>query len=68
LATDAFPQKAEREGKAWVAEQTAPAQVNVNGSWHHQSWGQLVLVRHEGSRDITGTGSGYDLFRGTPTA
>jgi hypothetical protein len=62
FATVAFPQKVEREGKAWLAEQTAPAEVNVNGSWHDKSWGQLVLSQREGSRDFTGTGAGYDLL------
>jgi len=62
FATLAFAQKVETVGKSWLAEQTAPAEVSVNGSWQSKEWGTLVLVQHEGSRDFTGTGASYDLL------
>jgi len=62
FATLAFAQKVETVGKSWLAEQTAPAELNINGAWQSKEWGTLVLVQHEGSRDITGTGASYNLL------
>ena len=62
FATLAFAQKVETVGKSWLAEQTAPAELNVSGTWQSKEWRTVVLVQREGSRDVTGTGAGWDIL------
>jgi len=51
-----------REGRAWLDAYKDPAEVNVNGAWDSDEWGTLHLIQAEGSRDVTGTGAGYELI------
>src|SRR3954470_9722349 len=53
--------KVEVEGKAWLDSQKAPAEINVNGTWNSEEWGDLHLIQSEGSRDVTGNGDGYKI-------
>ena len=53
--------KVELEGKAWLDSQKAPAEINVNGTWNSEEWGDLHLIQPEGSRDVTGNGDGYKI-------
>lgn len=51
--------KVEVEGKAWLDSQKDPAEMNVNGAWSSEEWGDFHLVQSEGSRDVSGNGGGY---------
>jgi hypothetical protein len=53
--------KVEVEGKAWLDSQKDPAEINVNGAWGSEEWGDFHLLQAEGSRDVTGNGGGYDI-------
>ena len=53
--------KVEVEGKAWLDSQKAPPEINVNGTWNSEEWGDLHLIQPEGSRDVTGNGDGYKI-------
>ncbi len=62
LAAPLFGQKVDREGRIWLdAKQGAP-EVNVNGTWTSKAWGRVILNQKEGSRDIVGTGDGWDVL------
>ena len=51
----------DKEGKQWLAGYSEPAKVNVAGSWSAKEWGKVTLVQQQGSRDVTGTGDGWDI-------
>jgi len=51
----------EKQGKAWLDAQKDPAEVNVNGMWDSQAFGALSLNQATGSRDVDGSGGGYEL-------
>ena len=53
--------KVEVEGKAWLDSQKAPPEINVNGTWNSEEWGDLHLIQPEGSRDVSGNGDGYKI-------
>jgi hypothetical protein len=53
--------KVEVEGKAWLDEQKDPAEMNVNGSWESEEWGDFHLVQAEGSREVSGNGGDYQI-------
>src|SRR5256886_16212019 len=53
--------KVEVEGKAWLDSQKAPPEINVNGVWNSEEWGDLHLIQPEGSRDVSGNGDGYEI-------
>lgn len=49
------------KGKAWLSPHNEAAAINVNGKWHEKGWGKVVLNQAEGSRDVTGSGDGWDI-------
>ena len=49
------------KGKAWLDPHNEPATINVNGKWYEKAWGKVVLNQAEGSRDVTGSGDGWDI-------
>jgi hypothetical protein len=51
----------EVEGKAWLDAQKDPAEINVNGAWDSEEWGDFHLNQSEGSREVRGNGGGYEL-------
>jgi hypothetical protein len=53
--------KVEVEGKAWLDSQKAPPEINVNGVWSSEEWGDLHLIQPEGSRDVSGNGDRYEI-------
>jgi hypothetical protein len=53
--------KVEVEGKAWLDSQKDPAEINVNGAWDSEEWGDFHLTQAEGSRDVGGNGGGYQI-------
>jgi hypothetical protein len=57
----ASAQKVDVEGRAWLAQYTDAAQVNVNGTWNGGSWGKVVLQQAEGSREVAGRGDGWTI-------
>jgi hypothetical protein len=54
--------KVEVEGKAWLDAQKDPPEMNVNGVWDSEEWGDFHLTQAEGSRDVTGNGGGYHIM------
>ena len=63
FATVAFSRGATvaKEGRAWLAQFSEAATVDVNGTWHSKDWGDVRLVQEKGSRDLTGTGDGWEI-------
>jgi hypothetical protein len=61
LPTSLPAAKVEVEGKAWLDSQKAPPEINVNGVWDSEEWGDLHLIQPEGSRDVSGNGDGYNI-------
>ena len=53
--------KVEVEGKAWLDAQKDPPEMNVNGAWNSEEWGDFHLVQTEGSREVSGNGGGYQI-------
>jgi hypothetical protein len=51
----------ETKGKAWLDPHSEAAAINVNGEWHAQEWGKIVLNQAQGSRGVTGRGDGWDI-------
>ncbi|MGP8271307.1 MAG: hypothetical protein ACLQLH_14670 [Terracidiphilus sp.] len=50
----------EKQGKDWLDKQTDPAAINVSGTWGSE-FGELRLDQAAGSRDVSGSGGGYNL-------
>jgi len=48
-------------GKAWLDAQKDPPAMNVTGGWNSEEWGDLRLIQTQGSRDVSGDASGYEL-------
>jgi hypothetical protein len=61
LATPADAAKVDGRGREWLDEHKEPPQVNVTGSWQSPDWGTLKLTQAEGSRDVSGTDSRFEL-------
>jgi hypothetical protein len=55
-------QRVERRGQAWLDARTEPAEINVNGDWHAGQWGRVTLNQAQGSREVTGSGDGWDIL------
>ena len=51
----------EVEGKAWLDAQKDPPEMNVNGGWKSEEWGDFHLTQSEGSREVSGNGGGYQI-------
>jgi hypothetical protein len=51
----------EDKGKAWLDTQKDPAEINVNGGWDSEEWGVLHLSQTKESREVRGSGGGYEL-------
>ena len=54
--------KVEVEGKAWLDAQKDPPEMNVNGVWDSEEWGDFHLTQADGSRDVSGNGGGYHIM------
>ena len=54
-------QKLRTEGQAWLERFTEAPAVNVNGAWRSDDWGLVTLKHADGSRDVTGTGDGWEI-------
>jgi len=54
--------KVEVEGKAWLDAQKDPPEMNVNGAWNSEEWGDFHLTQPEGSGDVSGNGGGYQIM------
>ncbi|HKV80489.1 MAG TPA: serine/threonine-protein kinase [Candidatus Sulfotelmatobacter sp.] len=48
-------------GKAWLDAQKDSPAINVTGAWNSEEWGDLRLIQTQGSRDVSGNASGYEL-------
>ncbi|MGA2325953.1 MAG: hypothetical protein ABSH05_06660 [Bryobacteraceae bacterium] len=53
--------KVEKEGKWWLGTHTEAAAVNVTGEWHDKAWGRVTLSQAEGTRQVTGSGDGWNI-------
>lgn len=62
LAVPAAAQKTEDQAKAWLANYTQPAAINVHGVWQSKDWGSIVLSQAADSREVTGTGDEWDIM------
>jgi hypothetical protein len=60
FATNLGAGSLEKEGKEWLDKQTDPAAINVSGTWSSE-FGELRLDQVAGSRDVSGSGGGYNL-------
>jgi len=49
------------KGKAWLDSHSEAAAIDVNGVWYAKEWGKVFLNQTQGSRDLTGTGDGWDI-------
>ena len=49
------------KGKAWLAAHNDPAAINVKGDWYAKEWGKIILNQAEGSKDVTGSGDGWEI-------
>lgn len=56
-----YPQKEEKEGKAWLDAYTDPPALNVTAVWTGKDWGKVSLNQREGSRKVIGSGDGWDI-------
>jgi len=61
IPTSLTAAKVEVEGKAWLDAQKDPPEINVNGAWDSEEWGNFHLKQAEGSREVSGNGGGYDI-------
>jgi hypothetical protein len=61
LAVGLSARNLDTKGKAWLDAHSEAAAINVNGDWHAKEWGKIVLNQAQGSRDVTGTGDGWDI-------
>lgn len=61
LPTSLPAAKVEVEGKAWLDAQKDPPEMNVNGAWNSEEWGDFHLTQSEGSREVSGNGGGYQI-------
>jgi hypothetical protein len=62
LAFPAGAGKVEGAGRAWLDEHKDSPQVNVTGTWQSPDWGKtLNLTQAEGSRDVSGTDTKFEL-------
>jgi hypothetical protein len=60
FATSLSAGSLQEEGKAWLDAQKEPAAINVSGTWDSE-FGDLRLKQAVGSRDVEGSGGGYEL-------
>jgi len=61
LIAPAHGQRVAREGKAWLDTCSEPAGLNVTGMWRDPKWGNLTLSQHQGSRQVLGSGDGWNI-------
>lgn len=53
--------KVDKQGKTWLSAHSDPPTINVNGFWHDQAWGTIVLNQAEGKAEVTGRGDNWDV-------
>ena len=51
----------DKEGKEWLERFTGSAEINVNGVWYGENWGDITLDQPQGSREITGDGDLWEI-------
>lgn len=51
----------ENEAKTWLASYTEPAQINVDGIWHSDDWGTVILHQPKDLREVTGTADNSEI-------
>jgi len=61
LISTAFAQRADKEGKAWLDTCSEPSTLKLTGIWKDLKWGNLTFNQHEGSRQVIGSGDGWDI-------
>jgi hypothetical protein len=56
-------QDEDKQGKAWLASCAGDeaAALNVTGIWKTPSWGMISLNQRKESRNIVGSGDGWDI-------
>lgn len=54
-------QKVDKEGKAWLNTCADPVALNVTGVWRDAKWGNLSLTQHQDSRQVIGSGDGWNI-------
>ena len=60
FSTALYAGSLENQGKAWLDKQKDPVAINVSGVWESE-FGELRLDQATGSRDVSGSGGGYNL-------
>jgi hypothetical protein len=61
LAVSLSADNLKTKGKAWLDAHSEAAAIDVNGVWYAREWGKIVLNQAQGSRDLTGSGDGWDI-------
>jgi hypothetical protein len=61
LIAPAYGQRVDQEGKTWLGSCSEPAGLNVTGIWKDPKWGNITLSQHEGSRQVLGSGDGWNI-------
>jgi hypothetical protein len=62
LAFPAVAGKVEGAGRAWLDQHKDAPQMNVTGTWESHEWGKtLTLTQAEGSRDVSGSDTKFEL-------
>jgi hypothetical protein len=54
-------QSVDKEGKAWLDACPDAAALNVTGLWKDPKWGVISLNQHQDSREVVGSGDGWDI-------
>jgi len=54
-------QRLKTKGQAWLDAHTDPAAINVAGNWYEHDWGTIALIQAKDSREVTGSGDGWDI-------
>lgn len=54
-------QKVNKEGAEWLSRFSEPASTNVSGDFTDKGWGKVTLTQAQGSREVTGTGDGWQI-------
>jgi hypothetical protein len=49
------------EAKLWLAAQSDPAEINVDGAWDSEEWRTVLLHQAKGTREVTGTSDNWEI-------
>ena len=61
IAAPLYAQQVDKEGQLWLDRNSESAEVNVNGVWSTESWGNITLEQPQGSREIKGDGDSWKI-------